>query len=148
LCVHGLSRTQTNPASKPTHGPQLRRSLLNAFVQIWPQPQTLQQSNGVIQDDLPETMLPEPALTLTIPSLHDSTVLDCRIYHPASLTANPRAPPWRRHAAILSHPYAPLGGCFDDPVLDEVGEQLLRKGYLLGTFNFRCVKRVAEEGEL
>ena len=83
-------------------------------------------------------MLPDPALTLTIPSLHDGTVLDCRIYHPASLAAaNPRAPPWRRHAAVVAHPYAPLGGCYDDPVVEDVAAQLLRRGYLVGTFNFR-----------
>ncbi|KAI9149106.1 GPI transamidase component PIG-S [Paramyrothecium foliicola] len=83
-------------------------------------------------------MLPEPALTLTLPSIHDGTVLDCRIYHPASLLAtNPRAPPWRRHAAVVAHPYAPLGGSYDDPIVDTIAAQLLRKGFLVGTFNFR-----------
>lgn len=84
--------------------------------------------------------LPDPALTLTIPSLHDGTTLDCRIYHPASLAAaNPRAPPWRRHAAVVAHPYAPMGGCYDDAVVEAVAAQLLREGFLVGTFNFRCV---------
>ena len=87
-------------------------------------------------------MLPEPALTLTLPSLHDSLVLDCRVYHPFSLAANPRAPPWQRHAAIVAHPYAPLGGSYDDPVVETVAAQLLRKGFLVGTFNFRCVLEV------
>ncbi|KAH8176759.1 prolyl oligopeptidase [Sarocladium implicatum] len=82
-------------------------------------------------------MLPDPSLSLTIPSLHDSTALDCRVYHPQSLSANPRAPSWQRHAAILAHPYAPLGGCYDDPVLAEATEQLLRSGILVATFNFR-----------
>ncbi|KJZ75288.1 hypothetical protein HIM_05214 [Hirsutella minnesotensis 3608] len=83
-------------------------------------------------------MLPDPALTLTIPSLHDGTTLDCRLYHPASLAAgNPRAPPWRRHAAIVAHPYAPMGGCYDDAVVEIVAQQLLREGFLVGTFNFR-----------
>ncbi|POR39061.1 GPI transamidase component PIG-S [Tolypocladium paradoxum] len=83
-------------------------------------------------------MLPDPALTLTIPSLHDGTVLDCRVHHPASLAAvNPRAPPWRRHAAVVAHPYAPMGGCYDDPVVEDVAGQLLRRGYVVGTFNFR-----------
>lgn len=85
-------------------------------------------------------MLPDPALTLTLPSLHDGTVLDCRVYHPASLAAaNPRAPPWRRHAAVVAHPYAPLGGCYDDPVVEDVAAKLLRRGYVVGTFNFRYV---------
>lgn len=84
-------------------------------------------------------MLPDPSLSLTIPSLQDGTALDCRVYHPQSLSANPRAPSWQRHAAILAHPYAPLGGCYDDPVLAEAIEQLLRSGFLVATFNFRCV---------
>ncbi|KAF4983531.1 hypothetical protein FZEAL_1066 [Fusarium zealandicum] len=82
-------------------------------------------------------MLPEPTLTLTLPSIHDGLVLDCRVYHSLSLSANPRAPAWQRHAAIVAHPYAPMGGSYDDPVVETVAEQLLRKGFLVGTFNFR-----------
>lgn len=82
-------------------------------------------------------MLPEPALTFTLPSLHDGLILDCRVYHPLSLAANPRAPPWNRHAAVMAHPYAPMGGCYDDPIVEVVAGQLLRKGFLVGTFNFR-----------
>lgn len=93
-------------------------------------------------------MLPDPALTLTLPSLHDGTVLDCRVYHPASLAAaNPRAPPWRRHAAVVAHPYAPLGGCYDDPVVEDVAAKLLRRGYVVGTFNFRYVCLHSGEGQ-
>ncbi|KAF3762215.1 hypothetical protein M406DRAFT_46087 [Cryphonectria parasitica EP155] len=83
-------------------------------------------------------MLPEPALSFTIPSIHDgSTTLECRIYHPHSLTPNPRAPPWRKHAAVVAHPYAPLGGCYDDAVVETVAAVLLRQGFVVGTFNFR-----------
>lgn len=82
-------------------------------------------------------MLPDPALTLSLPSIHDGTIIDCRIYYPASLLSSPRAPPWRRHAAVFAHPYAPMGGCYDDPLLDVAASQLLRSGYLVGTFNFR-----------
>lgn len=82
-------------------------------------------------------MLPDSALSITIPSVHDDTTLECRIYHPRSLTANPQAPPWRKHAAILAHPYAPMGGCFDDPVVETLAATLLRQGFLVGTFNFR-----------
>lgn len=82
-------------------------------------------------------MLPDPALSITIPSVHDDATLECRIYHPHSLTTNPRAPPWRKHAAILAHPYAPLGGCYDDPVVETLAATLLRQGFLVGTFNFR-----------
>lgn len=82
-------------------------------------------------------MLPEPALSITIPSIQDDVTLECRIYHPLSLSANPRAPTWRKHAAIVAHPYAPLGGCFDDAVVETVSAILLGQGFLVGTFNFR-----------
>ncbi|KAF5656778.1 hypothetical protein FDENT_14239, partial [Fusarium denticulatum] len=82
-------------------------------------------------------MLPEPTLTLTLPSIHDGITLDCRIYHPLSLSANPKAPTWLKHAAVVAHPYAPMGGCYDDPVVGAAAALLLRKGFLVGTFNFR-----------
>lgn len=85
-------------------------------------------------------MLPEPALSFTIPSLHDGTSLDCRVYHPASLAAaNTKAPPWKKHAAVVAHPYAPMGGTYDDAILESIAARLLRAGYLVGTFNFRYV---------
>lgn len=83
-------------------------------------------------------MLPEPALSFTIPSLHDGTSLDCRVYHPASLAAtNTKAPPWKKHAAVVAHPYAPMGGSYDDAILESIAARLLSAGYLVGTFNFR-----------
>ncbi|KAK3346146.1 Alpha/Beta hydrolase protein [Lasiosphaeria hispida] len=88
-------------------------------------------------------MLPEPTLTFTLPSLHDGLTLDCRVYHPYSLAASPKSPPWQKHAAIVAHPYAPLGGCYDDPVVDIVAGTLLRLGLLVGTFNFRGAHRSA-----
>lgn len=85
-----------------------------------------------------EAMLPEPALAFTIPSIHDdAAALECRIYHPQSLSPNPRAPPWRKHAAVVAHPYAPLGGCYDDAVVETLAAVLLRQGFVVGTFNFR-----------
>lgn len=81
--------------------------------------------------------LPDPTLTLTLPSLHDGTHLDCRVYHPLSLSISPRAPPWQRHAAVVAHPYAPLGGSWDDHTVGVVASTLLRLGYLVCTFNFR-----------
>lgn len=85
----------------------------------------------------PGAMLPDPALSFTIPSIHDDATLECRIYHPQPLAANPRAPPWRRHAAVVAHPYAPMGGSYDDAVVGAVSAALLRQGFLVGTFNFR-----------
>jgi alpha/beta superfamily hydrolase len=44
---------------------------------------------------------------------------------------------WRKRAAIVAHPYAPMGGCYDDPVVDVVAATILKQGYIVGTFNFR-----------
>ncbi|KAK1970825.1 hypothetical protein LY78DRAFT_201634 [Colletotrichum sublineola] len=83
-------------------------------------------------------MLPEPTLSFTLPSLHDDTVLDCRVYHCHALSpAASNHSPWKRHAAVIAHPYAPLGGSYDDPIVDIVAATLLRQGFLVGTFNFR-----------
>ncbi|KAH8655217.1 Alpha/Beta hydrolase protein [Xylariales sp. PMI_506] len=83
-------------------------------------------------------MLPRPSLSFAIPSLHDHTHLDCRIYHPDSLNAySNKAPRWGRHVAIVAHPYAPLGGSYDDPIVDLVGGTLLQLGFMVATFNFR-----------
>lgn len=43
----------------------------------------------------------------------------------------------RKKAAIIAHPYAPLGGSFDDGVVQEATKILLDHGYIVGTFNFR-----------
>ncbi|KAH6645246.1 hypothetical protein BKA67DRAFT_584630 [Truncatella angustata] len=91
-------------------------------------------------------MLPKPSLCFTIPSIHDNTKLDCRVFHPLSLSfhvgasgLSQAAPPWGRHIAIVAHPYAPLGGCYDDPIVNMVAGILLRSGFLVATFNFRGV---------
>ena len=83
-------------------------------------------------------MLPQPT-ALTIPSIHDDTVLDCRIYIPPNLLVTLLSGEAVRHkkSAIVAHPYAPLGGCFDDPIVDMVASALLDQGFFVGTFNFR-----------
>ncbi|KAH8816488.1 hypothetical protein F5884DRAFT_776389 [Xylogone sp. PMI_703] len=84
--------------------------------------------------------LPQPTLSFTLPSLHDNTILDCRIYHPACLTPSKYSDisdPWKKKVAILAHPYAPLGGCYDDPVVGIIGAGILREGFIVATFNFR-----------
>ncbi|KAI0903489.1 Alpha/Beta hydrolase protein [Ustulina deusta] len=83
-------------------------------------------------------MLPRPSLSFTLPSIYDSAKLDCRVYHPPSL-CDPSHPgvPWSGHAAVVAHPYAPLGGCFDDPIVDVTAGTLLQLGFLVATFNFR-----------
>ena len=88
--------------------------------------------------------LPKPSLTFSVPSVHDGLALDCRVYHPPSLAASlrPDTPPWHKHAAVVAHPYAPLGGCYDDPIVDIVSATLLRLGFLVVTFNFRFASTV------
>ena len=79
-------------------------------------------------------MLPKPS-KFTIPSIHDDTELECRLYHP--LKSSHGFEQATAKGAIIAHPYAPLGGCMDDPVVQLVGEALLQEGYVLGLFNFR-----------
>ena len=86
--------------------------------------------------------LPEPTFIFTIPSVYDNTVLSCRVYHPRIWSEPPGAPgrssTWRPTGIILAHPYAPLGGSQDDPVIGLVAAEFLSRGFVLGTFNFRC----------
>ena len=86
-------------------------------------------------------MLPPPTLSFTIPSVQDDTVLQCRVYHPSCLapTSVSQITGWKKKAAIVAHPYAPLGGCMDDPVLDVIAATILKQGWIVGTFNFRFV---------
>ncbi|KAF2814777.1 uncharacterized protein BDZ99DRAFT_184501 [Mytilinidion resinicola] len=83
--------------------------------------------------------VPEPAFTFTIPSIHDDTPLDCRIYHPAALLDAPAAGShrWTKSGTVIAHPYAPLGGSYDDHVVGMVADELLKEGFVVGTFNFR-----------
>ncbi|KAI1798837.1 Alpha/Beta hydrolase protein [Daldinia bambusicola] len=83
-----------------------------------------------------------PSLSFTLPSIHDNTKLDCRIYQPHhSNHSNPPHSPsyssWPRHAAVVAHPYAPLGGSYDDPIVHLVTSILLHLGFVVATFNFR-----------
>ncbi|QDS68807.1 hypothetical protein FKW77_006164 [Venturia effusa] len=81
--------------------------------------------------------LPEP-LSFTVPSIHDDTVIHARIYHPAGSTKDPSGS--EQHGirgAIVAHPYAPLGGSYDDPVVGLVASQILKEGFTVCTFNFR-----------
>ncbi|GME64406.1 hypothetical protein GTA08_BOTSDO12950 [Neofusicoccum parvum] len=99
----------------------------------------------------PPLQAQHPAYSFTIPSLHDDAALDCRIYHPQGLFAGdgssshsgtqpqgekPRGQQ-RKKAAIIAHPYAPLGGNYDDPVVGNVGAECLAAGWVVGTFGFR-----------
>lgn len=87
----------------------------------------------------------EPSYTLTIPSIEDDTPLDCRVYHPADLNAalSDSRDQGSAKCAVIAHPYAPLGGCYDDPVVLSVVETLLGHGFIVGTFNFRYIDLMA-----
>lgn len=73
---------------------------------------------------------PPPTHSLTIPSLQGDTDLPCRIYHP------PQFPPIPS-CAIIAHPYAPMGGSYDDPIVLTLVDELTQLGYIVCTFNFR-----------
>lgn len=83
---------------------------------------------------------PEAHYNFTIPSIHDDTTLDCRIYHPDALlkpdTSGDIAQ-WKRRGIVMAHPYAPMGGNYDDRVVGIVVEEFLHAGLIVGTFNFR-----------
>lgn len=90
-------------------------------------------------NNLGPRMLPQANASFSLPSLYDGTEVKCRLYFPrlrqrsvtdaVGLTAS--------GVAIFAHPYAPLGGSFDDPVVQLIGKQLLKENLLLLTFNFR-----------
>jgi hypothetical protein len=108
-------------------------------------------------------LLPKPHLSFTLPSIHDNTKLQCRIYHPPCLLRQQEKSPherdadvvdgegegngvqrqaqekWQGHTAVVAHPYAPLGGCYDDPIVDILAGTLLQLGFVVATFNFRSV---------
>lgn len=78
----------------------------------------------------------EPRLEFTIPSIHDDTILDCRLYY--SIENEQQDVPRETRGAIIAHPYAPLGGCYDDPVVSMIVSELLKQAFgFICTFNFR-----------
>ena len=87
-------------------------------------------------------MLPKPSANFTLPSLYDNLELDCRLHFPKvkSGTLEDVQP---RGCAVFAHPYAPLGGSYDDPVVASVGSVLIRNGFVLATFNFRGAEKSA-----
>ena len=83
---------------------------------------------------------PEAHYSFPIPSIHDNTTLDCRIYHPDTLLKpdNPEdIAKWTRRGIVMAHPYAPMGGSYDDRVVGIVVDEFLSAGFIVGTFNFR-----------
>jgi hypothetical protein len=79
----------------------------------------------------------QPAYSFTIPSLEDDLKLDCRIFEPFDTAAILSQGGTSVKGVVIAHPYAPLGGSYDDPVVLAVTETLLEQGYYVVTFNFR-----------
>lgn len=83
--------------------------------------------------------LPKPTLSFSLPSIHDDTVINARIYHPTESANDPFGIEQHgKRGAIVAHPYAPLGGSYDDLVVGLVASQILKEGFVVCTFNFRC----------
>lgn len=76
--------------------------------------------------------LPRPSFSFAIPSVYDGVLLDCRLYQPKTTFHSEAV-----SAAIVAHPYAPLGGSYDDPIVDDIATVLLREGQIVGLFNLR-----------
>ena len=85
------------------------------------------------------TIVPmEPHLSFTVPSIHDDTTLDCRLYYSAKQLVGITKESQRIQGAIISHPYAPLGGCQDDPVVSMIVSEMTKRSLgFVCTFNFR-----------
>ncbi|KAJ5788475.1 hypothetical protein N7457_003465 [Penicillium paradoxum] len=77
------------------------------------------------------------SFSFSIPSIYDGGKLECRIYLPPAFKNIESATSWPVRGAIVAHPYATLGGCYDDPVVSFIGDELLHADYIVGTFNFR-----------
>lgn len=81
--------------------------------------------------------LPSASFSFFLPSVYDGTKLKCRVYLPSVLQNIESATTWPNRGAVVAHPYATLGGCYDDPVVSFIGSELLQAGCVVGTFNFR-----------
>lgn len=92
--------------------------------------------------------LSSPTFEFFVPSVYDGTQLDCRIYLPREFQRLESASSWQKRGAIVAHPYASLGGCYDDPVVGFVGGELLKSGYVVLTFNFRLISTILNNTSL
>ncbi|KAJ5142825.1 uncharacterized protein N7515_001612 [Penicillium bovifimosum] len=80
---------------------------------------------------------PSAGFSFSLSSIYDGSKLECRIHLPREFKNIELAASWPNRGAIIAHPYAPLGGNFDDPVVGFVSDELLDAGCIVGTFNFR-----------
>ena len=91
-------------------------------------------------------MVPEPEFSFTIPSIHNKTSLECRVYHPPSSykSGQRKDRSGQPRGAIIAHPYAPLGGSYDDHIVLCTIVEALQEGFVVGTFNFRYLISAGE----
>ncbi|KAL9038780.1 MAG: hypothetical protein Q9214_005146 [Letrouitia sp. 1 TL-2023] len=85
----------------------------------------------------------KPTYSFTIPSLCNCITLECRLYAPSRqfLAKRSSDKPWKPKGAIVAHPYAPLGGDYDNPIVLRLAHEFWSLGYIVGTFNFRGAGR-------
>ncbi|KAK6512507.1 hypothetical protein TWF481_001391 [Arthrobotrys musiformis] len=80
---------------------------------------------------------PSPVLTLLLPvPSHQTHTIEARVYHPDFPSTYGLSRHTPRKAAVLAHPYAPLSGNWDDPVVLSLVSLLTKKGWVVATFNF------------
>ena len=79
-----------------------------------------------------------------IPSIQDSIDLEGRLHVPTKIFQNEtNFRSWCPKGAIIAHPYAPMGGCQDDPIVLCMVESLVSQNFVVGTFNFRYRSHMA-----
>lgn len=80
-----------------------------------------------------DSMAPPDPLAFQLRTSKNASPLDCRVYH-APKTDDATS----LDIAIVAHPYGPLGGSYDDPVVQLIVRTLIEAGYhAVGVFNFR-----------
>ncbi|KAI5803911.1 Alpha/Beta hydrolase protein [Geopyxis carbonaria] len=83
---------------------------------------------------------PHNPFNSTAPTATSTTTASAPFTAPSAGLA-PLARP--RRAAVLAHPYAPLGGTRHDPTVRTLAAALVHAGYVVATFNFRGAGRSA-----
>ncbi|KAI7286917.1 hypothetical protein KC345_g967 [Hortaea werneckii] len=81
--------------------------------------------------------MPSHVYAFTLPSLNDDTPLACRVYHPKDLSLETQSSQTEPRGAMIAHPYALLGGSYDDAVVLSATDTLVDEGYIVITFNSR-----------
>jgi len=131
--MYKLPNVRRGGSSNPNHPSYMSRTSLpmSNEGECW----GLQKDEKDINISIMELSLRK--FSFIIPSVYDGRKLECRIFLPPVFQNIQSASICPIRGAIVAHPYAPLGGCYDDPVVNFVSSELLRANYVVGTFNFR-----------